>query len=114
MEVLATTNGGDGVRSAPIHCQTEQDGECSLIEEANWSKYKEKYTYKLNGYFAVPEAPRAVKALVMGQDSILVSWRPPAQPNGVVTHYNVYTQAQNAEPHPNKVCFHLLTYFLKT
>ena len=26
MEVLATTNGGDGVRSAPIHCQTEQDG----------------------------------------------------------------------------------------
>ncbi|XP_063822595.1 cell adhesion molecule Dscam1 isoform X1 [Ostrinia nubilalis] len=76
MEVLATTNGGDGVRSTPIHCQTEQD---------------------------VPEAPRAVKALVMGEDSILVSWRPPAQPNGVVTHYNVYTQAQNAEPHPNKV-----------
>ncbi|CAK1540555.1 unnamed protein product [Leptosia nina] len=76
MEVLATTNGGDGVRSAPIHCQTEQD---------------------------VPEAPRAVKALVMGAESILVSWRPPAQPNGVVTHYNVYTQAQNAEPHPNKV-----------
>lgn len=55
--------------------------------------------------FLVPEAPRAVKALVMGQDSILVSWRPPAQPNGVVTHYNVYTQAQNAEPHPNKVPF---------
>lgn len=53
--------------------------------------------------FTVPEAPRAVKALVMGSDSILVSWRPPAQPNGVVTHYNVYTQAQNAEPHPNKV-----------
>ncbi|XP_053612859.1 cell adhesion molecule Dscam1 isoform X43 [Plodia interpunctella] len=76
MEVLATTNGGDGVRATPIHCQTEQD---------------------------VPEAPRAVKALVMGPDSILVSWRPPAQPNGVVTHYNVYTQAQNAEPHPNKV-----------
>ncbi|CAK1600970.1 unnamed protein product [Parnassius mnemosyne] len=76
MEVLATTNGGDGVRSAPIHCQTEQD---------------------------VPEAPRAVKAVVMGPDSILVSWRPPAHPNGVVTHYNVYTQAQNTEPHPNKV-----------
>lgn len=26
MQVLATTSGGDGVRSAPIHCQTEQDG----------------------------------------------------------------------------------------
>ena len=27
MQVLATTAGGDGVRSVPIHCQTEQDGE---------------------------------------------------------------------------------------
>jgi hypothetical protein len=26
MQVLAFTSGGDGVRSAPIHCQTEQDG----------------------------------------------------------------------------------------
>lgn len=29
MQVLATTSGGDGVRSAPIHCQTEQDGNYS-------------------------------------------------------------------------------------
>lgn len=27
MQVLAFTSGGDGVKSAPIHCQTEQDGE---------------------------------------------------------------------------------------
>lgn len=26
MEVLAYTSGGDGVRTTPIHCQTEQDG----------------------------------------------------------------------------------------
>jgi len=26
MQVLAFTNGGDGVRSSPIHCHTEQDG----------------------------------------------------------------------------------------
>lgn len=26
MQVLATTAGGDGVRSVPIHCQTEPDG----------------------------------------------------------------------------------------
>lgn len=26
MQVLAFTSGGDGVRSTPIHCQTEQDG----------------------------------------------------------------------------------------
>lgn len=27
IQVLATTSGGDGVRSAPIHCQTDQDSE---------------------------------------------------------------------------------------
>lgn len=26
MEILAYTSGGDGVRTTPIHCQTEQDG----------------------------------------------------------------------------------------
>jgi len=29
MQVLAFTSGGDGVRSVPIHCQTEQDGTIS-------------------------------------------------------------------------------------
>ncbi|XP_044018825.1 Down syndrome cell adhesion molecule-like protein Dscam2 isoform X28 [Aphidius gifuensis] len=70
MQVLAFTSGGDGVKSAPIHCQTEQDA---------------------------PEAPIAVKALVMSAESILVSWRPPTQPNGVISQYTVYTKADNAE-----------------
>lgn len=26
MEILAYTSGGDGVRTSPINCQTEQDG----------------------------------------------------------------------------------------
>ncbi|XP_065155482.1 cell adhesion molecule Dscam1 isoform X12 [Atheta coriaria] len=63
MQVLAYTSGGDGVRSPPIHCQTEQD---------------------------VPEAPTSVKALVMSDDSILVSWKPPSEPNGIVEQYTVY------------------------
>ncbi|XP_066244772.1 cell adhesion molecule Dscam1 isoform X36 [Euwallacea similis] len=63
MEVLAYTSGGDGVRTTPIACQTEQD---------------------------VPEAPTAVKALVMSQDAILVSWKPPTEPNGIVEYYMVY------------------------
>nr|XP_015838919.1 PREDICTED: Down syndrome cell adhesion molecule isoform X47 [Tribolium castaneum] len=63
MEVLAYTSGGDGVRTTPIHCQTEQD---------------------------VPEAPIAVKALVMSTDSILASWKPPVEPNGIVEYYTVY------------------------
>ncbi|KAM7342874.1 Down syndrome cell adhesion molecule 1 isoform 4-T6 [Cochliomyia hominivorax] len=73
MQVLATTAGGDGVRSAPIHCQTEPD---------------------------VPEAPTDVKALVMGHAAILVSWRPPAQPNGIIQQYTVYTKVEGAEGEP--------------
>lgn len=42
--------------------------------------------------FAAPEAPAAVKALVMSGDSILVSWKPPEQPNGIVIQYTVYVR----------------------
>ncbi|XP_015172300.1 PREDICTED: Down syndrome cell adhesion molecule-like protein Dscam2 isoform X20 [Polistes dominula] len=84
MQVLAFTSGGDGVKSAPIHCQTEQDA---------------------------PEAPIAVKALVMSPESILVSWRPPNQPNGVISQYTVYTKADSAEnPTSQKVPPNQLTY----
>ncbi|XP_076544952.1 Down syndrome cell adhesion molecule 1 isoform X23 [Osmia lignaria lignaria] len=84
MQVLAFTSGGDGVKSAPIHCQTEQDA---------------------------PEAPIAIKSLVMSAESILVSWRPPSQPNGVITQYTVYTKADNAEePTSQKVPPNQLTH----
>jgi len=38
----------------------------------------------------VPEAPAALKALVMSTESVLVSWKPPAEPNGDVNQYTVY------------------------
>ncbi|KAH0947632.1 hypothetical protein HN011_008031 [Eciton burchellii] len=84
MQVLAFTSGGDGVKSAPIHCQTEQDA---------------------------PEAPIAIKALVMSAESILISWRPPSQPNGVISQYTVYTKADNVEePSSQKVPPNQLTH----
>ncbi|XP_043478415.1 Down syndrome cell adhesion molecule-like protein 1 homolog isoform X8 [Leptopilina heterotoma] len=84
MQILAFTSGGDGVKSAPIHCQTEQDA---------------------------PEAPIAIKALVMSADSILVSWRPPNQPNGVISQYTVYTKADDSEqPISQKVLSNQLTH----
>nr|XP_029721290.1 Down syndrome cell adhesion molecule-like protein Dscam2 isoform X11 [Aedes albopictus] len=83
MQVLATTSGGDGVRSAPIHCQTEQD---------------------------VPEAPTAVKALVMSEGSILVSWQPPSQPNGVILQYTVYIKIGDQEPKSHKVPSYQMSY----
>lgn len=58
-----------------------------------------------------PEAPIAIKALVMSSESILVSWRPPSQPNGVITQYTVYTKADNAEePSSQKVPPNQLTH----
>ncbi|XP_052122023.1 cell adhesion molecule Dscam2 isoform X8 [Frankliniella occidentalis] len=66
MMVLAYTSGGDGVASSPIHCQTEQD---------------------------VPEAPAAVKGLVKSEESVLVSWKAPARPNGAISQYTVYMRA---------------------
>ncbi|XP_055593976.1 cell adhesion molecule Dscam2 isoform X25 [Uranotaenia lowii] len=83
MQVLATTSGGDGVRSAPIHCQTEQD---------------------------VPESPTAMKALVMSEGSILVSWQPPSQPNGVILQYTVYIKSGEQEPKNHKVPSYQTSY----
>ncbi|CAH1122837.1 unnamed protein product [Ceutorhynchus assimilis] len=73
MEVLAYTSGGDGVRTTPIACQTEQD---------------------------VPEMPTAVKALVMSSDAILVSWKPPTEPNGIIEYYMVYYKVAGSEDKP--------------
>ncbi|XP_073989855.1 Down syndrome cell adhesion molecule 1 isoform X9 [Rhodnius prolixus] len=70
MQILAFTAGGDGVRTTPIRCQTEQD---------------------------VPDSPTAVKALAMSEESILISWKPPAQPNGVISQYTVYIKEEKED-----------------
>lgn len=44
----------------------------------------------MNLFGSAPEAPSAVKALVMSAESILVSWKPPVQPNGIIVQYTVY------------------------
>ncbi|XP_047520750.1 Down syndrome cell adhesion molecule-like protein Dscam2 isoform X2 [Pieris napi] len=63
LQVLAFTNAGDGKRSPPVFCMTEED---------------------------VPSAPEKIKALAYSSDSVLVSWLPPVNPNGVISHYTVY------------------------
>lgn len=50
----------------------------------------------------VPEAPTAVKALVYGAQAILVSWRPPSQPNGIISQYTVYSREEGSEAEPKK------------
>ncbi|CAG9136240.1 unnamed protein product [Plutella xylostella] len=63
VQVLAFTGAGDGKRSPPVYCLTEED---------------------------VPSAPQKIKALAFSSDSVLVSWLPPLHPNGIITHYTVY------------------------
>ncbi|KAL0901060.1 hypothetical protein ABMA27_006383 [Loxostege sticticalis] len=63
IQVLAFTNAGDGKRSPPVYCMTEED---------------------------VPSAPEKIKALAFSSDTVLVSWLPPLNPNGIISHYTVY------------------------
>ncbi|XP_052738089.1 cell adhesion molecule Dscam2 isoform X2 [Bicyclus anynana] len=63
LQVAAYTAAGDGKRSAPAYCMTDED---------------------------VPSAPEKIKALPYSSDSVLVSWLPPVHPNGVISHYTVY------------------------
>ena len=63
IQVLAFTNGGDGVLTEVLTATTEQD---------------------------IPGPPSSVKALAMSDDSILVSWKFPEEPNGDVVQYTVY------------------------
>ncbi|XP_059473435.1 cell adhesion molecule Dscam2-like isoform X2 [Neocloeon triangulifer] len=66
LRVAAHTAVGDGVRSAPIFCTTDED---------------------------VPGPPEQIKAVSMTSESILVTWSRPARPNGIITRYHVYINA---------------------
>ncbi|XP_064651143.1 cell adhesion molecule DSCAM-like isoform X4 [Lineus longissimus] len=70
VQVLAYTRTGEGVRSRPIHVRTQQD---------------------------VPHRPADIKALPVGADQILVSWKPPLHPNGMITKYIVYIKHHEKE-----------------
>lgn len=37
-----------------------------------------------------------------GAQAILVSWRPPSQPNGIISHYTVYSREEGSEAEPKK------------
>lgn len=65
IRVLAYNAAGEGLTSLPIYCSTDED---------------------------VPEAPANIKASALTGESILVSWLPPTQRNGQITHYNVYSK----------------------
>lgn len=56
---------GDGIPSQPLFCETDDD---------------------------VPDSPGAIKAAALTADSILISWLPPQNTNGIISHYTVYAR----------------------
>ncbi|XP_022918386.1 cell adhesion molecule Dscam2 isoform X1 [Onthophagus taurus] len=67
-QVLAFTKIGDGIFTATTYCQTEED---------------------------VPGAPADIKVVVSSPQSLLVSWLPPHEPNGLITKYNLYKRSMD-------------------
>lgn len=65
IRVLSYTSSGDGLSSIPVYCSTDED---------------------------VPDSPANIKASALTAESILVSWLPPSQKNGMITHYTVYSK----------------------
>ncbi|XKL60149.1 hypothetical protein PGB90_001165 [Kerria lacca] len=65
IEILAYTKVGDGIYSKPIYCVTEEDA---------------------------PGPPEDIKVFPTATHSLLISWLPPTEANGVITKYNLYTR----------------------
>ncbi|ROT77750.1 Down syndrome cell adhesion molecule isoform, partial [Penaeus vannamei] len=67
--VAAATRAGVGVSSPPVVCATEED---------------------------VPQAPRTIKVVMNGPNSVIVAWAAPQRAHGTVTKYILYRRAPPA------------------
>uniref|UniRef100_T1JE43 Down syndrome cell adhesion molecule-like protein Dscam2 n=1 Tax=Strigamia maritima TaxID=126957 RepID=T1JE43_STRMM len=78
VQISAMTGKGDGVKSEPLFCRT---------------------------FEAIPDIPSDVKVLPMSAQSVIVAWKTPTHPNGIITKYTVYiqqygvTKEENAKNH---------------
>lgn len=62
------------------------DYEFELLADVHFNYFLLFYVF----HRSVPEAPAAIKALKSGSQTVMVSWLPPSQPNGVISKYTVY------------------------
>ncbi|NWX14328.1 DSCL1 protein, partial [Aegotheles bennettii] len=63
VQVLAYTQAGDGARSSVLYIQTKED---------------------------IPGPPAGIKAVPSSASSVVVSWLPPAKPNGIIRKYTIF------------------------
>ncbi|CAH1390384.1 unnamed protein product [Nezara viridula] len=74
LQVLAFTRIGDGPYTKSSYCHTDEDA---------------------------PGPPDDIKVVVSSQQSLLVSWLPPAHPNGILIGYTLYTRIVDGQAELN-------------
>ncbi|XP_073976308.1 Down syndrome cell adhesion molecule 2 isoform X2 [Rhodnius prolixus] len=87
VQVLAFTRIGDGPFSKIAYCHTDEDA---------------------------PGSPGDIKVMISSPQSLLVSWLPPLQPNGIITKYTLYTRVVDGQSelnHGKRNIPHDHTYF---
>ncbi|NXL04625.1 DSCL1 protein, partial [Mesembrinibis cayennensis] len=76
VQVLAYTQAGDGVRSSVLYIQTKED---------------------------IPGPPAGIKAVPSSASSVVVSWLPPAKPNGIIQKYTIFCSSPGSgQPAPSE------------
>ncbi|NWI67554.1 DSCL1 protein, partial [Todus mexicanus] len=76
VQVLAYTQAGDGVRSSVLYIQTKED---------------------------IPGPPAGIKAVPSSSSSVVVSWLPPAKPNGIIRKYTIFCSSPGSgQPAPSE------------
>uniref|UniRef100_A0A672V599 Cell adhesion molecule DSCAML1 n=1 Tax=Strigops habroptila TaxID=2489341 RepID=A0A672V599_STRHB len=73
VQVLAYTQAGDGVRSSVLYIQTKED---------------------------IPGPPAGIKAVPSSASSVVVSWLPPAKPNGIIRKYTIFCSSPGSGIYP--------------
>ncbi|GAB6033412.1 Down syndrome cell adhesion molecule-like protein 1 [Chamberlinius hualienensis] len=66
IQVLAYTKAGDSEKSESVFCRTSED---------------------------VPDGPGDIKSMVSSHDTVLVTWKEPLHPNGVIVKYTIYMRS---------------------
>lgn len=80
--VLSYTTTGEGVRSDPVYCHTDEDGKLP-------KNHENPYT-NIEFSIVVPLIPADIKAVLSAPNKILVSWLPPKFSNGPLVSYSLY------------------------
>ncbi|RVE42004.1 hypothetical protein evm_013349 [Chilo suppressalis] len=105
--VRARSGPGLGPPAPPVYCHTREDGNppriymsrcrgcapppttpCGLIDDDD----KTLINISIVCTGAVPGPPEAIRALAASADSVHVTWLPPADYSGRITHYMLYTR----------------------